>query len=194
MSSVLCAICGGLYAVPSLAMDDAAGHGQIFLQRIVAVDGEATYSDPLVLNTSERAARTPENLIDAAYTLTAIVPTKFDASSKIQAAELCGFSSSGKWSRDFVKCGDLVCTSLPATSQDAGCGYLIRVNEWVEENWLGGLCRIVATNREESSLFRWFSGRNLTQCHQMSELVVAAFYRHVAGLPLNESSLIDAAR
>jgi hypothetical protein len=187
-------LCGSILSISCHARDESARPAQIFLQRIVAVDGEATYPDPLIPNSKESGGRIPGSLGDAANRLAGMMPTRFTASSKAQAAEVCRFGSSEQWEHDFVKCGEVVCAALPSRSKDLGCGYLVRVNEWVEEHWLGGLCRIIATDRNKSPLFRWFSEQKLTQCYQMSEVITAAFYRSAAGLPVSESILIESVR
>jgi hypothetical protein len=179
---------GSILAVSCFANDRGQPQAQVFLQRIVAVDGESSYPDPLVFT----SLKIPESLLDAGQRLMEAVPTEFTASSKTQAARVCAFVSPSDWKHDFEKCAELVCTSLPVGSQDRGCGYLVKVNEWVEEHWLGGLCRTSITNRKESALVRWLSAKNITQCYQMSELITVAFFRYATGLPVNESGLIEA--
>jgi hypothetical protein len=193
VKSLFPVLCGSVLAASCLAKDEGARQVQVFLERIVVVDGEKTYPDPLVLNRADRT-EIPESLIGAASRLAAIVPLEFTASSKAKATELCGFATSEEWAHDFQKCSEAMCTTLPIESQELTCGYLIRVNEWVEETWLGGLCRITHTNRNKSPLVSWFLERKLTECFQMSEAIAAAFYRHAAGLPVSESSLIERVR
>lgn len=162
---------------------------QVYLERIVGVDGETTYPDPLLLDIDKQV---PRNLTEAIERLMEMMPLNVTDSIKSEAAKSCEFASSERWTDDFHECSEVVCRALPKRSQELECGYLTRVNEWVEKQWLGGLC--VETARKESRLFSWFASREVTECFQMSEVITAATYRKATGLPVNQLALIEAVR
>lgn len=182
-------VCAAILVTGCHANNEMASTSGILLKRVVAMDGETMYPDPLSLDAGS-GGKAPMNLKDAAAVLSEMIPLTFTDSGKEQAARACEFASSEQWSSDFRKCGEVVCSMLPSRSQDLGCGYLVRTIDWVEENWLGGLCRIAESKRNESPLFRWFVEHNVTECFQMSEVIAAGSYRTAAGLPVDEKSYL----
>ncbi|MFO1496303.1 MAG: hypothetical protein U1F26_16775 [Lysobacterales bacterium] len=194
MKALIPMICGAILATSCRAGIKEVEREEIFLERIVAMNGESTYPDPLILKVGGSRGEQPRSMSDAVGRLVEMMPLDFTASSKAEAAKACEFASSEQWASSFQQCSDVACGALPSRSRDLECGYLVRTNDWVEEQWLGGLCRIAATTRGDSPLFRWFSERKVTECFQMSEVITAATYRKAAGLPVDEAALIGAVK
>lgn len=179
------------FSTATFALDRDADVQPVYLYRIVAQANDLTYPDPLRVR-PEHVKVGPSDLGEATERLLGMVPVDFAVASGIDAAEFCEFDSPDDWADDFGNCGKVVCDGLPERSQDPGCGYLTRLSQWIESNWLGGLCQFVEVDRHLTPLFRWFSERRLAHCFQMSEVVAAAYYRRALGLPVDEIALIRA--
>ena len=160
-----------------------------YLRRIVQIDDEMYYPDPLRLGEHDLLMAT--TLAEAIAALQQAVPLDAGQIDMADASQSCDFSSPMRWASDFNECRRLICFGLPERSRDADCGYLIRVQDWAEKKWLGGLCRLQA-DRRESTLLRWFESRGLTDCYQASEVVMAGFYRSSVGLSVSEAELVEA--
>lgn len=137
----------------------------VYLPRIVAIDGQTLYPDPL-----SRAPNAPDSLGQAVDELARALPLV----PLVQApSSSCRFTSLDEVDLGLGLCIESACNRLPATSREKGCGYLVRLAEWTEQNWLGGLCR-TTKDLPGNKLVRWFEARGIHDCHLMSVAISIA--------------------
>lgn len=164
-----------LFALESLA---ACAHAPeprtVYLVRTVQNGEEGTYPDPLRIPQGLEST-TPENLKTAVEFLLRVVPLSEQIVATERASEFCQLTTPDERDENFWKCSELVCRTLPSKSRDGGCDYLVRVQMWVEAEWLGGLCS--SAERSQSKLATWFRSSGIEQCYEMSTSIMSAFYR-----------------
>lgn len=139
--------------------------GVTFLPKVVAVGGSDFYEIPLrVADTS------PASLDSAARVLVSSLPMAHNSS--FGRGEVCVFTSLDSMDSNLSKCMDLACEQLDSVVQDPGCGFMVRTFEWVQINWLGGLCR-TSSAPPKGKLANWFFQHEISDCSAMSALVAA---------------------
>lgn len=171
-------------AGPSSAAGDAQSAREVHLDLIVGEGGRTTFADPLTLGAEVTA---PGDLREAVAALRSIVPLRRSGPS---ARSGCMLKRTAPLAETYMDCKYAVCELLPERSRIQDCGYLIRVEQWVQREWLGGLCWTDGVD-ESRHLVKWFQGKGVDDCTAMSELVMVAWMQDVAGIEWNESVLID---
>lgn len=182
---LLLACVGGCATVPGVEV------AAIYLQRTAITGGDqsAAYPDPLLI--PESYLRLPPHDLDAAVeVLKASIKT---ISVSVDSRSSCRVTASSMLWEVFDECVPRFCSSLPERSRDRGCGYMLKVDDWVQTTWLGGLCRIDAFGRP-SELVAWFRSKGVYDCSSMSEIITLAYIQSVLGIRWEEDELIAAAR
>ena len=110
-------------------LESAVGE-YVYLPRIVAIDGEAEYPDAFL-----RPSDSPDSLDQAVDALIGALPI---LESATQFTDVCSIASLDDADSNLQLCRENACSRLPSTSRDKGCGYLVRLADWVEQAWLGG--------------------------------------------------------
>jgi len=158
--------------------------GGIYLDLIAIEHGHAKYPDPLRLGLMGDRPTTLSGAVDA---LGKIVPTVGKGGRATRVA--CSTKLKSSLSETYQDCKYAVCKLLPERSRIQDCGYFIRLEQWVQREWLGALCLVEGAN-ENFSLTRWFRQRDISDCGAMSELVMVAYMQQLAGLGWDESQLL----
>lgn len=154
----------------------APAHHRVYLDLVVAEGGVTQFPDPLLVPNSSL----PADLRSAVNLLLDIVPAAGEASPATQAA--CTVKSGASISSTFVECAYSTCKLLPEKSRVQDCAYWTRVEEWVQREWLGGLCLTVGAD-EAYPLAKWFIESGTTDCSEMSELVMFSYMQSLATSP-----------
>ncbi|WP_162782225.1 hypothetical protein [Arenimonas caeni] len=111
----------------------------------------------------------------------------------VESKSSCRIKAGSKLWEVFDECVPRFCASLPERSRDSGCGYVLKLDDWIQTEWLGGLCRIEPFSRP-SELVAWFRSKGVDDCSSMSEIVTVAYMQSVLGIPWQQGELIASAR
>lgn len=155
----------------------------VYLPRIVALDDERLYPDGLRLD-----KRPPASLASAVDALVEALPR---VEAGVADPAVCSFKDLDGMDRGFAACNEVACQSLPASSRERGCGYLVRLTQWVERNWLGGLCQFEVSSRT-GDLVEWFQRRGVQDCHLMSAAVSISLAQALVGNRQEPESVLHA--
>ena len=154
-----------------------------YLPRIVAMDEDRVYLDGLSLE-----KRPPTSLASA-------VDALFEALPRVNALvvdpAVCSFKDLDEVDQGLGACAEAACQFLAASSRETGCGYLIRLQQWVEITWLGGLCTTEASRRT-GPLTEWFQRRGVNECHLMSAAVSISLNQALVGSRQEPESVLMA--
>ncbi len=164
---------------------EAHSEGAVYLDLIVIEGGATTYPDPIHPEIIGR--RIPIDFHGAIDALGKIVTTGKGASESFQSS--CALKLDLPLSHTYETCKYKVCSLLPPRSRIQDCGYFVRLEQWVQREWLGGLCVTEGIN-ESSQLARWFIEHGISDCTAMSELIIVGYMQDLAGLPRNEPQLL----
>lgn len=156
----------------------------VYLDLIAIEGGQSKYPDPLRLGLIDSK---PATLNEAVEALVRIVPAVGTVEIKDQAK--CSIKVNAPLSDIYQDCKYVVCELLPERSRAQSCGYFVRLEQWIQREWLGGLCFSDGAN-ENFSLTRWFHRRNINDCAAMSELVMVAYMQKLVGLRWEQSKLL----
>lgn len=157
----------------------------VYLDLIVIEDGATTYPDPI--HPDVIGKNSPINLNGAIDALGKIVTTEKGGAVPLQNS--CALKLDSPLSHTYESCKYEVCSLLPARSRIQDCGYFIRLEQWIQREWLGGLCVNDGIN-EKAQLARWFIKNGVSDCTAMSELIIVGYMQDLAGLPRDESQLL----
>ncbi|MFY2763922.1 hypothetical protein [Arenimonas sp. MALMAid1274] len=184
----LSAMLGLLAAGCASAVRQPSEHGLVYFERFAVTEPNQSrnYPDPIKL-TVGAAERSPEDIGAAVAMLMEIVP--ISRLHMATAKSRCEIDSAASASSAFVSCLPAFCALIPVGSRDSECGYVLQLEEWVQVNWLGGMCRIEPFDRE-SDLADWFRSKGVGDCHAMSVLTILAFMQEEVGIAWDADELI----
>ena len=155
--------------------------GVVYLPRVVALDVDVHYPDPL-----HYGGAPPEDLQEA---VTFLLQSMKLTPRALRGSDACDFSDIDDLDLRLGHCLEVACERLPRTTREKGCGYLVRVADWYESEWLGGLCRMQSEPRS-GPLPRWFRGRGIDECHSMSTAITVSLAQSLVGGNKDEAALL----
>lgn len=164
---------------------------ELYFPVIVDIGEGLRFPDPITPGRFASPANAPESLGAAVSALANIVPTT--ESGDQAKTRACAMASVWDLSAAYSTCAIAYCELLPVGSRVQSCGYVVRLQGWVQETWLGGDC-----DRNEfhtpSRLVGWFRSNRVTDCAAMSEVLMVAHMRDALGVSWNEEELLRADR
>lgn len=160
----------------------------VYLDLIFKEGGRARFQDPI--HPGMLGNRRPSDLTGAITALLRITPlTSTMPLSLRRDRTSCRAQKTSSLEDAYAVCEYDACQFLPERSRIQNCGYFVRLEEWMQKNWLGGFC-LTEGPSNSYPLTRWFKVRGITECTAMSEVVMIGYFRSVTGSTIDEDDLI----
>lgn len=185
MCRILMMILLGTIAGCTSSGEPGNASSKVYLDLIVKEGGQSKFPDPLRTRLPQER---PATLTQAAAALIDIVPIR--RGSRVLAKSTCPVGSNVPLSNTFQLCKYEMCKYLPEGSRAQDCGYFVRLEQWIQKEWLGGLCQSEGF-AENLPLTKWFHDREVSDCLAMSELVMIAYMQEITGTSWSESQLLE---
>jgi len=130
----------------------------------------------------------PANIEEASAELVRMLPASVSsAASNQHETSACAFSGDD-FDEGYADCTKALCARLPEGAQDLPCSFFGRLEVWVQEHWLGGLCS-AADWRVNTPLAHSLKADGLRTCPSMSTAIMSTFYKQLAGVVVDHEHL-----